>query len=108
MGRQPDVRVGDAERSIAVAALVEHTAAGRLTIAEFDTRAGQAWAAGTHGDLDRLFADLPPLAVELPRRRWRVPHPVLVVAAATAVVLLLAGAGWVMPGAAAAMMAACM
>jgi hypothetical protein len=54
-----DLRSSDAEREAAVKALGDHLAAGRLAPAEFDERAGLAFAARTRGDLARLFADLP-------------------------------------------------
>lgn len=55
------MRVGDAERDAAVAALREHMAAGRLTAEEFDERMGAALAARTWADVECLFLDLPPL-----------------------------------------------
>jgi hypothetical protein len=56
----PDLlRVGDAERHQAVAALGEHYAAGRLDQAEFDTRVQAAYGSRTRVDLRGLFADLP-------------------------------------------------
>jgi hypothetical protein len=57
--RSSRLRVGDAEREAAVAALGEHFAAGRLTPEELDERSSAAWAARTGGDLTVLFADLP-------------------------------------------------
>jgi hypothetical protein len=57
--RSSRLRVGDAEREAAVAALGEHFAAGRLTPEELDERSSAAWAARTGGDLSVLFADLP-------------------------------------------------
>jgi hypothetical protein len=54
-----EVRIGDAEREAAVAALGEHYAAGRLTREEYDERAEQAWTARTASALAPLFADLP-------------------------------------------------
>jgi len=53
------VRIGDAERDAAAAALGEHFASGRLTREEFDERLEQAWAARTVDDVDPLFVDLP-------------------------------------------------
>jgi len=52
-------RASDADRDRAVAALREHLAAGRLTVAEFEERMDQACAAKTLGELDTLMADLP-------------------------------------------------
>ncbi|TDD70468.1 DUF1707 domain-containing protein [Jiangella aurantiaca] len=75
----PALRVGDAERDAAVAALGEHFAAGRLTKDEFDERSGRAWSARYADDLDELFTDLPqPVAVRFesePRPRARGPRP---------------------------------
>ncbi|HEU5331840.1 MAG TPA: DUF1707 domain-containing protein [Actinocrinis sp.] len=53
------VRVGDAERDSAAAALGEHYSEGRLDRAEFDARLADALAARTRGDLAVLFTDLP-------------------------------------------------
>lgn len=53
------LRIGDAERDAAVAALGEHYAVGRLTREEFDERAERASAARFDADLAPLFADLP-------------------------------------------------
>jgi Domain of unknown function (DUF1707) len=53
------LRVGDAERQQAVAALGEHFAAGRLDQDEFDTRVQAAYASRTRVDLHGLFGDLP-------------------------------------------------
>ena len=79
-GVPPQVRVGDAERESAVAALGEHYVAGRLTKEELDERADAAWSARTSGDLAPLFSDLPHLQPKAPprpprrdaqRRAWR-------------------------------------
>lgn len=53
------LRVGDAERQQAAAALGEHFAAGRLDQGEFDTRVQAAYGARTILDLRGLFTDLP-------------------------------------------------
>jgi hypothetical protein len=55
----PDLRASDADRHAVAEQLAGHTAAGRLTIDEFDSRVRAAWAAQTHADLRRLLADLP-------------------------------------------------
>jgi len=55
----PHVRVGDADRDAAAAALAEHFAQGRLTIDELDTRLGAVLAATTHGEISRATWDLP-------------------------------------------------
>ena len=53
------LRVGDAERYEAAAALGEHFATGRLDQQEFDARLQEAYAARTRAELQRLFTDLP-------------------------------------------------
>jgi len=72
------MRASDRDREAVVALLGEHTAAGRLTLAEFEERVGEATAARTLADLDRLLVDLPVAptprpAVASARRheRWR-------------------------------------
>lgn len=59
MNIKPEMRIGDAERSDAVAALGEHYATGRLTREEYDERSALAWEAQTYADLRPLFGDLP-------------------------------------------------
>ena len=59
MTSQVPLRIGDADRDRAVAALGDHYAAGRLTVDEFDERTSSAWQARTADDLAPLFADLP-------------------------------------------------
>jgi Domain of unknown function (DUF1707) len=53
------VRASDGERDQAVALLQRHFAAGRLTQAELEDRAGAALAARTRDQLRALTADLP-------------------------------------------------
>lgn len=65
------VRIGDAEREAAVAALGEHYVAGRLTAEEHDQRISQAFAARVEADLWPLFRDLP--QVPAPRTERRRP-----------------------------------
>lgn len=60
-GAPAQLRVGDAERETAVAALGEHYTAGRLTLEEYDQRTSQAFRARTAADLWPLFGDLPQL-----------------------------------------------
>lgn len=55
----PELRIGDAEREAAVAALGEHYAAGRLSKDEFDERSSAALTAPTLAALAPLFLDLP-------------------------------------------------
>jgi len=72
------MRASDRDREAVVALLGEHTAAGRLTLAEFEERVGAATAARTLADLDRLLVDLPvappprhPVASDRRHERWR-------------------------------------
>jgi hypothetical protein len=55
------LRIGDAERDAAIAALSRHFADGRLTQAEHEERMALALRARTGADLRVLFADLPRL-----------------------------------------------
>ena len=57
------IRVSDAERDLAVAELSQHYQAGRLTVEEFNDRAGQASEARTGDELHALFTDLPVAAI---------------------------------------------
>jgi Domain of unknown function (DUF1707) len=59
----PDVRIGDADRDAAVAALSDHFAQGRLTLDELDARLGAAFAATTQGEICQVTSDLPDLTV---------------------------------------------
>jgi hypothetical protein len=61
-GKNPDIRVSDADRDAVATALAQHYQDGRLDRAEFDDRVAAAIAARTGGDLDRLLTDLPPAA----------------------------------------------
>ena len=60
MASGPDLRIGDAERDVTTRQLRECFAQGRLTMDEFNDRLGQALAATTQSELDRLTHDLPP------------------------------------------------
>jgi hypothetical protein len=105
----PDVRVGDLDRQAAVDRLLAHTTAGRLTFDEFDTRAAAAHAARTRGELERLFADLPPLQPPGSRAGNSLAghaRPVAVIVAAVAGLVALLGLA--APAFASSMMAACM
>jgi hypothetical protein len=54
-----DLRIGDAERDVAMVQLREHFVAGRLTFDELSDRIDAALAAKTQRHIDRLLADLP-------------------------------------------------
>lgn len=60
MGDPAQLRVSDAEREAVVARLGQAAAEGRLTLHEFDARAGQAYASRTRVELSLLVDDLPP------------------------------------------------
>ena len=76
----PDVRVGDADRDAAAAALGEHFAQGRLTLDELCVRLDATLTATTHGELSQAAQDLPDLTLFLaqvslpPRKRARPGH----------------------------------
>nr|CAA9331885.1 MAG: hypothetical protein AVDCRST_MAG46-1477 [uncultured Nocardioidaceae bacterium] len=75
-----DLRIGDAERDAAIAALGEHFAAGRLDAQEFDDRSSAAMSARSAGALVPLFADLPaphprPTPGPKPGREGAEPRP---------------------------------
>ena len=67
----PDVRVGDADRDAAAAALGEHFAQGRLTLDELDARLDATLTATTHGELSQAARDLPDLTAPSARARLR-------------------------------------
>lgn len=54
-----DLRVSDADRDRALAALSGHYQDGRLTLEEFEERSGQALKSRTASELTGLFTDLP-------------------------------------------------
>lgn len=101
------LRIGDAEREQAAAALGEHYAAGRLSTEEHAERLDRVWAARTRADLGPLFRDLPGRALPgMPGRAdatrgpaywsaglrpWRrgVPTPIVVVLAVLVVLTVL-------------------
>ena len=59
----PGLRVGDADRDAAAAALGEHFAQGRLTLDELNARLDATLTATTHGELSQAAHDLPDLTV---------------------------------------------
>lgn len=83
------LRIGDADRERAAAALGEHFAEGRLSADEHAERFDAVWTARTAGDLEPLFEDLPrqpatlvPRSGSGPRRpaapaRWLAGVPLL-------------------------------
>jgi len=54
-----NLRIGDAERDVAIAQLREHFVAGRLTFDELTDRIDVALTAKTQRQIDGLMADLP-------------------------------------------------
>lgn len=92
------LRIGDAEREQAAAALGEHYAMGRLSDVEHGERLDAVWSARTRSDLDVLFHDLPAhpgrpghpgaTAVE-PRSGRGIPTPVIVILVVSGVIFLL-------------------
>jgi len=90
-----NLRIGDAEREQATAALGEHYAQGRLTTEEHSERLDRIWAAKTRSELAPVFTDLPgpasprparptppraafPTAFPAARRRRRFPLPLVI------------------------------
>ena len=74
----PGVRVSDADRDAAAAALGEHFAQGRLTIDELSARLEATLTATTSGELSQAAQDLPdltifPAQVRFPRRKRARP-----------------------------------
>jgi DUF1707 SHOCT-like domain len=96
----PTLRASDADRERVVAALREHSVAGRLTVEELEDRSASAYAARTFGELEPLLADLPPAGV----RAWSPPararRPIVQFAALTALLIVIwaaTGAGYFWP-----------
>jgi hypothetical protein len=100
------VRIGDAERDRAIAALGDHFAAGRLSREEFDERVEAAMQARFDHDLGPLFADLPvpePVPDQLVGERRASMWPVLMwlmplMLLATVITAVLANAPWILWG----------
>ena len=75
MNVEGELRIGDAEREAAAAALGEHFASGRLTHEEYDERSARVWSARTNADLLPLFEDLPAVGRRQPQPRAGEPGP---------------------------------
>jgi len=69
MRTSDSLRIGDAERDAAIAALSRHYTDGRLTQAEYEERMALALQARTGADLRVLFTDLPRLDEPAPPAR---------------------------------------
>lgn len=54
-----NIRISDAERDLAMAALGEHLSTGRLELDEYEARCAKTVAARTRPELEILFTDLP-------------------------------------------------
>jgi DNA-binding MarR family transcriptional regulator len=63
MAPGPDVRISDADRDAAAAALGEHFAQGRLTLDELDARLDATFTATTYGEISLATCDLPDVTV---------------------------------------------
>jgi hypothetical protein len=57
--RREDLRAADVDREFVAERLKAAVDEGRLSLYEYDERLGEAYAAKTYGDLDRVLADLP-------------------------------------------------
>jgi hypothetical protein len=66
--KDPQLRVGDADRDDVIIVLREAFAEGRLDQAEFEDRLGRAQIAKTYADLTALTVDLPPSNEAVPER----------------------------------------
>ena len=92
----PRLRAANTDREQVADLLQHHTAAGRLTLEEYEQRVTAAWQARTLDELAALTADLPDR-----RGPGRVPAAALVAATALVALLVVAGllaatgaAGW--------------
>lgn len=65
----PALPPSDGDREAVVARLTALTGTGHLTLAEFDERARQAYAAASHAELAVVTADISATAVTVPVRR---------------------------------------
>jgi len=92
MRTNDSLRIGDAERDAAIAALARHFADGRLTQDEHEERTALALKARTGADLRVLFADLPRLDQPTPKpppRRASSGH--VIVSSIASALLVTAG-----------------
>ncbi len=96
-----DYRVSDAEREAVIDELRRHTAAGRLTVAEFGERMDEAHAARTASQLQAALRELPRLQPQheqsprfLPNWWRRAPLFALL---ALALIVLACHHGFVLP-----------
>jgi hypothetical protein len=88
-----DVRVSDAERDSAAAALQEHFVEGRLTLDELQERLNSVLSAKTYGQLDKVFTDMPKLPPRLVVPEPAEP-PVIPARYAAVAVMIIVMAVW--------------
>ncbi|MGY1916905.1 DUF1707 SHOCT-like domain-containing protein [Blastococcus sp. SYSU DS0973] len=82
---EPHLRAADADRAAVATVLGRAMSEGRLTVAEYDERLAQAYAARTFGELAPLTADLPNLAdAPAPRAAAATPDRTTAAAACAA------------------------
>lgn len=93
MRTSDSLRIGDAERDAAVAALTRHFTEGRLTQPEHEERIEAAMRSRTGADLRRLFADLPRLGEPLPPARRAAGSPSRAIVVSPLVVALMLALG---------------
>jgi hypothetical protein len=84
------MRASDDDRQRIVAELGRHAADGRLTIAEFHERAGQAYSATTVGELAAVTHDLPALPPP-PPAPVRVSRNLIVAMAGSLLIIAVLG-----------------
>ena len=82
------MRASDEDRQRVVADLERHTAAGRLTLAEYSERAARVYRSVTHADLVAITHDLPTLAPDRPASREHKHLMVALIVAAVTIALL--------------------
>ena len=82
----PRLRAADTDREHVADLLQRHTAAGRLSLDEYEQRVAGAWQATTLAELAALTADLP---ADQPNRRAGHRLPVAAIAAGLALVSLV-------------------
>jgi hypothetical protein len=98
MDQPPAMRVGDRERSEVIDLLRRHAADGRLEPDELEARLEAAFAARTHGELEPLTRDLPPLSAAAPRARAELPASLRAAIAKWAVINAAVIAIWLATG----------
>ena len=87
---EPRLRAADTDRERVADLLQRHTAAGRLSLDEYEQRVAGAWQARTVGELAALTADLP---ADQPNPGAGHRPPVATIAAGLALVSLVVLAG---------------